>query len=430
MKSVRSLSAILAFLILAPAAAAQLPPIDPQMLNLPPIAGEREALRQEILSTKARLARCDGPPNLALTSDNCRARTLVQAKLNHLLKMGMVLGTDQPVAEAPRVAPTDATDYVSERSFLLSKIRQEGQDIVHIVSEDRAKFTIIDHCKAMKDLSYLGSMMTSEETMALMGGAGAAKTKADVNACIHEYDAKEVSANRKAAIEYCLQANNYLTGNKGRAPFDTCMDRHDMMQAMCKQELELLQEYSIRSPGMQRGPQTCPGVQPNPREIQAILSAPGAGTMAELPAKFFAPPPDLSLPLSAPPVAIPAGTVLETTLQQGVSAVSVEHGDIPTARLDAPLAVGGQVILPAGTYILLKTRIIGPGTPPNSVQIGLTTTSAVLAGQKRMELKSDELVFTILRQPPSPFVRQPPALAGFSAAIQGFTTKLRFTLKP
>jgi hypothetical protein len=91
MKSVRFVSAILAYLILVPAAAAQLPPIDPQMLNLPPIAGEREALRQEILSTKARLARCDGPPNLALTSDNCRARTLVQAKLNHLLKMGVLM---------------------------------------------------------------------------------------------------------------------------------------------------------------------------------------------------------------------------------------------------------------------------------------------------------------------------------------------------
>src|SRR5438105_7418648 len=159
MKSVGFVSAILAYLILAPAAAAQLPPIDPQMLNLPPIAGTREALRQEILSTKARLDKCAGPPT-------CPERALIQAKLNHLLKMGMVLGTDQPVAEAPRVAPTDATDYVSERSFLLSKIRQEGQDIVHIVSEDCAKFTIIDHCKAMKDLSYLSSMMTSEETMA------------------------------------------------------------------------------------------------------------------------------------------------------------------------------------------------------------------------------------------------------------------------
>jgi len=282
----------------------------------------------------------------------------------------------------------------------------------------------------MKDLDYLGTMLTREEDAARRSPAGQAKTKADVIACIGEYDAKDIGTNRKAAIEYCLQSNNWLTGNKGRAPFDACMDRHDMMQAMCKQELELRYEYMMRSPGIPRAPQTCPGVQPNAREMQAILSASAAGTMAELPAKFLAPPPDVSIPLTAPPVAIPAGTVLETTLLfRGVNVVSVEKGDMPTARLDAPLAVGGQVILTPGTFIFLKARIIGPGTPPNSVQIGLTTTSARLADEKRMELKSDELVFTILRQPPSPFVRQPPALAGFSAFIPS-DTKLRFTLKP
>jgi hypothetical protein len=61
-------TALLAFLILVPAAAAQ---------------GDGDFffgdLRAEISDLRAKLARCDGPPNLALTSDNCRARTLVQA---------------------------------------------------------------------------------------------------------------------------------------------------------------------------------------------------------------------------------------------------------------------------------------------------------------------------------------------------------------
>jgi len=412
-------TALLAFLILVPAAAAQ---------------GVGDFLygdlRAEIADLRAKLARCDGPPNLALTSDNCRARTLVQAKLNQLLKMGVMMG-DPDVAGAPRapaIMPTDSTDYESELSFLWPKVQAEMRD-AYVVSEARAKYTIIAHCKAMKDLGYLGSMLTGDELKARMG-AGSIKTRADVNACIKEYDAKEIPVNRKAAIEYCLQSNNWLTSGKGRIPFDDCMNRHDMMQAMCKQELELRYEYMMRSPGIPRAPQTCPGVQPNAREMQAILSAPAAGTMAELPAKFLAPPPDVSIPLTAPPVAIPAGTVLETTLLfRGVNVTSVEQGDIPAARLDAPLAVGGQVILTAGTFIFLKARIIGPGTPPNSVQIGHTTTSARLADQKRMELKSDELMFTILRQPPSPFVRQPPALAGFGVAIPS-DTKLRFTLNP
>jgi len=74
-------TALLAFLNLVPAAAAQ---------------GVGDFffgdLRAEIADLRAKLARCDGPPNLALTSDNCRARTLVQAKLNQLLKMGVMMG--------------------------------------------------------------------------------------------------------------------------------------------------------------------------------------------------------------------------------------------------------------------------------------------------------------------------------------------------
>jgi hypothetical protein len=411
---------VLAFLILVPAAAAQ--GVGDFLFG---------DLRAEIADLRSKLARCGGPPA-------CPERTLLQAKLNQLLKMGVMMGEMMGVGDPdvagtpprpPALKPTDATDYMSMRTYLAPTLA-ERLDRGYIVSEPRVSLAIIDHCLAMKDLGYLGSMLTREEDAARRSPAGQAETKANVIACIGEHDAKEVSANRKAAMEYCLQANNWVTGGKGTAPFDACMDRHDMLQAMCKQELELRVEYMMRSPGIPRAPQTCQGVRINQQQSLTILSGPAAGAMAELPAKFLAPPPDLSLPLSAPPVAIPAGTVLATTLQHpGVNAVSIEQGNMPNARLDAPLAVGGQVILTAGTYIFLKARIIGPGTPPNSVQIGLTTTSAMLADQKRMELKSDELIFTILRQPPSPFVRQPPALAGFSAFIPS-DTKLRFTLKP
>jgi len=416
-----SLSALLAFLILVPAAAAQ--GVGDFLFG---------NLRAEIADLRSQLARCGGPPA-------CPERTLLQAKLNHLLKMGVMMGEMMGVGDPdvagtpprpPAIMPTDATDYMRMLAYL-EPTRAERLDRGYIVSENRAKLAIIDHCRATNELTLIRALLTPAELSALMSQAGQAETNTKVNACIAEYDAKEISANRKAAIEYCLQANNWVTGGKGLPPFDACMDRHDMLQAMCKQELELGHEYSRRqSPGIRRAPQTCPGVRINQQQSLAILSGPAAGTMAELPAKFLAPPPDISVPLSAPPVAIPAGTVLATTLQfPGVDAVSIEQGAMPSARLDAPLAVSGQVILTAGTYIFLKARIIGPGTPPNTVQIGLTTISAMLADEKRMELKSDELMFTILRQPPSPFVRQPPALAGLGVAIQA-DTKLRFTLKP
>jgi hypothetical protein len=83
-------TALLAFLSLVPAAAAQ------GVGDF--FFGE---LRAEIADLRVQLARCDGPPNLALTSDNRRARTLVQAKLNQLLKMGVMMGVGDPDVAGP-----------------------------------------------------------------------------------------------------------------------------------------------------------------------------------------------------------------------------------------------------------------------------------------------------------------------------------------
>jgi hypothetical protein len=54
--------------------------------------------------------------------------------------------------------PTDATDYMSTRTYVLEKTRMEGPDRVYILSEDCATLAIIDHCRTMKDLDYLGTM--------------------------------------------------------------------------------------------------------------------------------------------------------------------------------------------------------------------------------------------------------------------------------
>ena len=40
------------------------------------------------------------------------------------------------------------------------------------------------------------------------------KTKANINACIKEYDAKAIAANRKTAFEYCLPATTDRDGGR------------------------------------------------------------------------------------------------------------------------------------------------------------------------------------------------------------------------
>ncbi len=397
------------------------------------VVGASGEIKAEIADLRRQLARCDGPANLRLPTDNCAARTLVQAQLNYLLTIGRdfdpdTAGTPQPIAPATP-QPPDPSDYVSLGFALLEKVRAEPPGgIVYVISENRAKLAIISHCKAMHEYQYIGAGLTDEEMAFFLSPPGNAKTKADVNVCIDEYDARVIVGNRKAAIEYCLRSNPYTTGTfaiETQIRFDLCMTTHDMLQAMCKQQGEHAQNYLMRKlPGQQRAKVTCPGVRAAPREIEAILATPVVGTMAELPPKFLAvppaPPPHPAYPVPAPPVPIPAGTVVETTTTSQISAFPIETGDSFQVQLDRPIAVGGRMVVSAPQPIWLKGRIIGPGSQPNSVRIGLTT-GLVPKGENEggYELRSDELVFTLARTNPAP--------AGLSLYIP-LNTKLRFTI--
>jgi hypothetical protein len=116
--------------------------------------------------------------------------------------------------------------------------------------------------------------------------------------------------------------------------------------------------------------------------------------------------------------------VLDTTLIGMIHPSAVEEGRgqgvVVHARLDRPLAVGGRTVLSIPTIVALKARIVGPGTRPNTVQIGFSTYWAERNGSEGgYELKSDELVFTVARRGPAP-----PGLNLFVP----LDTKLRFTI--
>ena len=71
------------------------------------------------------MARCDGPANQRLPTDNCATRTLIQAQLNYLLRMGMAFGDSDtagtPVSAVP-LAPPDLTDFHNLRRVLFEKV--------------------------------------------------------------------------------------------------------------------------------------------------------------------------------------------------------------------------------------------------------------------------------------------------------------------
>jgi hypothetical protein len=379
-----------------------------------------DVIKAQIADLRRQLSGCDGPG--ASKAGACAARALIQAKLNYLLEVSMMLG-DPDTAGAPPVPlnkPTDASDYEYELSYLQQQLRQEPGG-VYILSENRTKYWIILHCKAMKDLSpFRVAYMTPEEAK----DVGGPKTKAAVVECIKDFDAKAVAANRKTAFEYCVPATTEKDG--GRPLLNVCMHKHDMLQAMCKQELELQVAWAQRkNPQGQHAPQMCPldRILLSPGEVQAIMAATPVRTMAELPPKFFASP--NVVVASRPTLPIPTGTVIEVRIQGTWDGSAIDslatRGTFIPAMLDEPLIVNRKTVLGAHSGVHVKGRIIGRGARADTVQIGLTIDEVNIDAidcrvcGKYADLPSNELVFTV------PYQR--------TAQDQGipFDTKLRFT---
>lgn len=364
-----------------------------------------DVIKAQIADLRRQLSTCNGPGGSR--TGICASRALLQAKLNYLLEVGMTLG-DPDTAGAPPVPlskpPDTSSNYTDLENYLRQEISKEGPDVIYILSENRASWWVIQHCKAMKDLRRLFPLMTDEDRKAHSGPGADATTKADVTTCINEYNAKEISANRKTALEYCIPSTTEPDGR--RTLFSLCMHRHDMLTAMCKQELELEVAWAKRKdPQGQHAPQMCPldRILVSPRETQAILTAPPIRTMAELPARFFAPP-DVIIPLR-PTLPIPVGTVIELRLQGSWDGSKIENvannASIIPAMLDEALVVNGTTVLGAHSGAHLKGRIIGPGARPNTVQIGFTTDEINIDAPdcrvcgKYADVKTNELVFTV-----------------------------------
>ena len=370
--------------------------------------GASTAINVEIASLRSQLARCSG----AGASGNCASRTLMQAKLNYLLKIGMALGDPDTAGAPPKptTKPTDATDYETELQYLQQQLSQEPRG-VYVMSENRAKYWIILHCKAMKETYALMTYRTPEEVKASMEDDRTGKTKANVNACTKEYDAKAIAANRKTAFEYCLPATTEKDG--GRLLLNLCMHKHDMLTAMCKQQVDFMTAWRYhKDPQAQHAWGVCPAdrVFVSPSEVQAITAAPPVRTMSELPPRFFTPP-DVAI-APRPLLPIPAGTVIELTIQGSWDGAAVERleafGRVVPAMLDQALVVGGKEILGAHSAAMLKGRIIGSDrrfdpiqNRPDTVQIAFTTDEINIDRVdcspcgKWADLKSNEVVFTV-----------------------------------
>ena len=170
----------------------------------------------------------------------------------------MALGDPDTAGAPPKptTKPTDATDYETELQYLQQQLSQEPRG-VYVMSENRAKSWIILHCKAMKETYALMTYRTPEEVKTSMEDDRTGKTKANVNACTKEYSAKAIAANRKTAFEYCLPATTEKDG--GRLLLNLCMHKHDMLTAMCKQQVDFMTAWRYhKDPQAQHAWGVCP----------------------------------------------------------------------------------------------------------------------------------------------------------------------------
>ena len=355
----------------------------------PAVATSTEARKARMNAVNAEISQCEQHRG------ECFWLPLLQARLNQLIKLAMMLGEDDAAPAPPpgSTPPPSKADYESLRAYL-SKIAGNDSGVMNI-SAERAQIAIIDYCVGMHDPQVLGGIITPQELQAAMSQESRERAKAKVQACIADFDPKQLITNRKAALEYCLHTYNYTAGAQ-RTAYDACINENDIMQAMCNQALRLRAAYMWRDRPGGAPPQVCPGLVVPAPAVQAILRSASTGGPPGVPASLLAVPTAPRTPVTAPgSVAIPEGTVLDVTLLATVSAEAAASGRKFSATLAHPVQLNGKELIPPRSLIVLKARVVGAGPKPNTVRIGLSLDSFQTMDAKTFSLKSNEIVYTI-----------------------------------
>jgi hypothetical protein len=129
-------------------------------------------------------------------------------------------------------------------------------------------------------------------------------------------------------------------------------------------EQALAIEFSARKPA--------PPPPPPPSRAAAPASSPAA------PASAPAPPPK---PAAKPSVAVPAGTVINVRLTQGIEVDATQAGQTFKALVDDPVMIGGNIVIPRGASAVLQAvKVEQSGKMKGSDKISLKMHSFTFGG--------------------------------------------------
>ena len=148
------------------------------------------------------------------------------------------------VPAAPPPPPEPASDFIDPA-------------YPHYYLTDKAAAGLVsDYCRGLYNPA--GSLLPNARVKFVYDNRAA--VDADVKTCISWFDIQQARTQRKQAMRYCLTTYDFVPPlqRARRAGYDTCMNQHDTITALCTLEgrvrVELMQAGGVRT-----GTLTCPG---------------------------------------------------------------------------------------------------------------------------------------------------------------------------
>jgi hypothetical protein len=198
------------------------------------------------------------------------------------------------------------------------------------LSEDSAAQAVTRYCHDIYDPAF--PLLSQDQVNFVYAHRG--DIDGDVRTCASWFDVKRIAADRKIAMRYCLVNHDVAAGAGGKAAYDACMNQHDVLTALCTQELKNRIELNRRK-GFGSADAACPGVTPDRSEYYVVRLG-GAEDMGHFVVPGAGPglPAILQAPL--PKGLLASGKRLDETMPAPASSArSQAPGSVPAATGNA-----------------------------------------------------------------------------------------------
>src|SRR5260370_16026389 len=150
-------------------------------------------------------------------------------------------------------------------AFVLPCSAQDPQLPNFDLTEDNAAKALTRYCHDIYDPAF--AVLSQDQVKFAYAHAG--DIEGDVRTCASWFDVKRIAADRKIAMRYCLVNHDFVRGGSAKAAYDACMNQHDVLTALCTQELKNRTELN-RKQGFDSADSACPGATPDRREYYVV----------------------------------------------------------------------------------------------------------------------------------------------------------------